>query len=200
MSDAAKEDEPSIEEILDSIRQIISEDDGDSIESNQIEEMPDDEPEDDIIELTQVIKKPESEIQENIEIDMIGPEEIAQEAESEPKEEAQAMPEPKQDEADDIMGINLMASEDTNNNTPLNDEELLDAIISESAEQIAVGAFAKLAQKAAIDKTGTVTVEDIVRKEIRPILRTWIDDHLPTLMERLLQDELEKIAKRAMEE
>ena len=51
-----------------------------------------------------------------------------------------------------------------------------------------------------LDRSGLVTIEDIVREEMRPILRTWVDDHLPKMLERLLQEELEKIAKRAMDD
>jgi cell pole-organizing protein PopZ len=31
-------------------------------------------------------------------------------------------------------------------------------------------------------------------------LRDWLDKHLPTLIERLVQEELERIAKRALED
>ena len=73
-------------------------------------------------------------------------------------------------------------------------------IITNGAEQAAMDGFATLAKRAAVDRISGVTIEDIVREEIRPILRVWVDENLPRMMERLLQEELEKIAKRALED
>ncbi len=42
-----------------------------------------------------------------------------------------------------------------------------------------------------------VTIEDIVRQEIRLMLKTWLDVHLPPLVERLVQAEVERVAGRA---
>jgi cell pole-organizing protein PopZ len=41
------------------------------------------------------------------------------------------------------------------------------------------------------------TIEDLVREEIRPLLKTWLDLHLPPLVERVVRQEIERLAGRA---
>ena len=38
------------------------------------------------------------------------------------------------------------------------------------------------------------TLEDVVREMLRPMLRSWLDDNLPTLVERLVRAEIERLA------
>jgi len=40
------------------------------------------------------------------------------------------------------------------------------------------------------------TIEDVVRDEIRPILKAWLDHHLPPLVERLVRAEIERVVSR----
>jgi len=70
-----------------------------------------------------------------------------------------------------------------------------DGIMTETAAGAALGAISALAQKAAVERAGNVTIEDIVREEMRPILRVWLDKNLPDIIERLMSKELERIAK-----
>ena len=42
------------------------------------------------------------------------------------------------------------------------------------------------------------TIEDLVREEIRPLLKTWLDAHLPALVERLVRNEIERVVNRAV--
>jgi cell pole-organizing protein PopZ len=44
---------------------------------------------------------------------------------------------------------------------------------------------------------GGPTIEDLVREEIRPLLKDWLDQHLPPLVERLVRLEIERVAGRA---
>jgi uncharacterized protein len=41
------------------------------------------------------------------------------------------------------------------------------------------------------------TIEDIVREEIRPLLKAWLDDNLPVLVERLVRAEIDRVVARA---
>lgn len=43
---------------------------------------------------------------------------------------------------------------------------------------------------------GGPTIEDLVRAEIRPLLKEWLDNHLPSLVERLVQAEIERVVGR----
>ena len=44
---------------------------------------------------------------------------------------------------------------------------------------------------------GGPTIEDLVREEIRPLLKAWLDAHLPALVERAVRAELERVIGRA---
>jgi cell pole-organizing protein PopZ len=44
---------------------------------------------------------------------------------------------------------------------------------------------------------GGLTIEDLVREELRPLLKTWLDRHLPPLVEKLVQVEIERVVNRA---
>ena len=41
----------------------------------------------------------------------------------------------------------------------------------------------------------TSTLEDIVREMLRPMLKTWLDDNLPVLVERLVRAEIERVSR-----
>jgi cell pole-organizing protein PopZ len=44
--------------------------------------------------------------------------------------------------------------------------------------------------------TGTPRpIEDVVREMLRPMLRMWLDDNLPTIVERLVRAEIERVAR-----
>ncbi|MFM7608114.1 MAG: DUF2497 domain-containing protein [Alphaproteobacteria bacterium] len=45
---------------------------------------------------------------------------------------------------------------------------------------------------------GGPSIEDVVREEIRPILKDWLDSHLPPLVERLVRAEIERVVNRAL--
>ena len=42
------------------------------------------------------------------------------------------------------------------------------------------------------------TIEDLVREELRPVLKEWLDNHLPPLVERLVRTEIERVVNRAL--
>ncbi len=73
------------------------------------------------------------------------------------------------------------------------DEALLSKVVSASVSE----AFGKLnsvahpAQAAAQPKS----VEDLMAELLRPMLKTWLDDNLPALVERLVQAEIERVSR-----
>lgn len=77
-------------------------------------------------------------------------------------------------------------------------------MMSASAATVATGAFAKLSQAlqrtpeevSVADKSGR-TVEQFVEDIARPMLKDWMDEHLPAIVERLVEKEIQKIARRA---
>jgi hypothetical protein len=45
--------------------------------------------------------------------------------------------------------------------------------------------------------SGSVTVEELVREAVRPMLRQWLDANLPPLVEKAVREAVERLAKRA---
>ncbi|WP_428487922.1 DUF2497 domain-containing protein [Rhodopila sp.] len=45
---------------------------------------------------------------------------------------------------------------------------------------------------------GGPTIEDVVREEVRPLLKGWLDTNLPPLVERLVRAEIERLVARAV--
>jgi cell pole-organizing protein PopZ len=52
-------------------------------------------------------------------------------------------------------------------------------------------------QQVAVTRGGP-TIEDLVREEIRPVLKIWLDANLPSLVERLVRAEIERVVGRAL--
>ena len=44
---------------------------------------------------------------------------------------------------------------------------------------------------------GGPTIEDLVREELRPLLKVWLDQYLPPMVERLVRQEIERLAGHA---
>jgi cell pole-organizing protein PopZ len=39
------------------------------------------------------------------------------------------------------------------------------------------------------------TLEDLVREMLRPLLKNWLDDNLPGMVERLVRAEIERVSR-----
>lgn len=53
-------------------------------------------------------------------------------------------------------------------------------------------------ERAAPVHRGGPSIEDVVREEVRPLLRDWLDTHLPPLVERLVRAEIERLVGRTV--
>jgi cell pole-organizing protein PopZ len=64
-----------------------------------------------------------------------------------------------------------------------------------SRETIAAvdSAFNSLAQTVLVQNARTL--EDLVREMLRPMLKTWLDDNLPGMVERLVRAEIERVSR-----
>jgi cell pole-organizing protein PopZ len=66
-------------------------------------------------------------------------------------------------------------------------------LVSRSTDASVGQAFDLLAQTVV---SGTPRpIEDVVREMLRPMLRMWLDDNLPTIVERLVRAEIERVAR-----
>ena len=41
------------------------------------------------------------------------------------------------------------------------------------------------------------TLEDVVRETLRPMLKAWLDENLPSVVERMVQAEIERVTRGA---
>lgn len=55
-------------------------------------------------------------------------------------------------------------------------------------------AFNALAQTVLVNKSRTL--EDLLREMLQPILKVWLDENLPGMVERLIRLEIEQISPR----
>jgi cell pole-organizing protein PopZ len=53
-------------------------------------------------------------------------------------------------------------------------------------------------ERATAVSRGGPTIEDLVREELRPLLKDWLDQHLPAVVERLVRAEIERVVGRAL--
>jgi cell pole-organizing protein PopZ len=173
MSDQSPQ-EPTMEEILASIRRIISEDDAPAEEAAAA---PEAEPapvaeeapaEDDVLELTDPIE-PSAPVETMGDIDVYSPE---------PEPEAPApppAPEPEQ-----IQGFSR--------------DEVADNLVGDHAASLAATAFGSLSSALLMPKDGR-TLEDVVRELLRPLLKEWLDQNLPRIVETKVEEEVSRIAR-----
>ena len=48
----------------------------------------------------------------------------------------------------------------------------------------------------ALEREGTRSIEEIVAEELRPLLRAWLDTHMPSIVETMVAKEIERMRKR----
>jgi cell pole-organizing protein PopZ len=67
------------------------------------------------------------------------------------------------------------------------------SLISASTSAAVDSAFNTLAQTVLVQNGRTL--EDLVREMLRPMLKSWLDDNLPGLVERLVRAEIERVSR-----
>ena len=201
MSDT--EQEPSMEEILASIRRIISDDD----------------------------KEMEAAAQENEEVPEGKEELVEEETVAMPEPEPEPEPEPAAEEVDDdddddILDLTDMEAPDPE---PLFEEQAYKEpepepvappvspspappsaptpapanLVSPPQAGEASGSFERLTEKLNEDYSelpignGAVTLEGLTRELVRPMLKEWLDQHLPMTVERLVREEIERLVMQS---
>ena len=198
MSDT--EQEPSMEEILASIRRIISDDDKEmEAAAQENEEAPEDEEEFAVEEMV---------------------------AMAEPEPESEPVAEEVDDDDDDILDLTDMEAPDPE---PLFEEQAYKEpepepiappvspspapppaptpapanLVSPPQAGEASGSFERLTEKLNEDYSelpignGAVTLEGLTRELVRPMLKEWLDQHLPMTVERLVREEIERLVMQS---
>ncbi|WP_114769671.1 PopZ family protein [Microvirga subterranea] len=68
-----------------------------------------------------------------------------------------------------------------------------ETLLSGAAEASVGNAFTRL--DSTLAQSSPKTLEDLAKEMLRPMLKTWLDDNLPPLVERLVQAEIERVAR-----
>jgi len=165
--------EPTMEEILASIRRIISEDDAPAEEGAEA--------------------APEAAAEE--------PSEPEPAAEPEAEPVAAAAPEPEPEPAHEEEALELTDKVESlgdldvvSTAAPAEPAPAPEALVSEPAAAIAATAFGALSAAIAMPK-GDRTLEDVVRELLRPLLQQWLDQNLPGIVQQAVEAEVERIAR-----
>src|SRR5439155_6044556 len=66
-------------------------------------------------------------------------------------------------------------------------------LLSAEATAAVNSAFGTLAHTVLVQNA--TTLEDLVKEMLRPLLKTWLDDNLPNLVERLVRAEIERVSR-----
>jgi cell pole-organizing protein PopZ len=181
MSDQTSQ-EPTMEEILASIRRIISEDDAPPEGEEKLPEVPEEvEAAAEAPELPEIEPEPEPEPQ--VEDDVL---ELTERVDSvgdldvySPTAAPAAEPEALVDYAPAVEPPPVPAGE---------------ALVGDLAASAAASAFGKLSATIGMPASDR-TLEDVVRELLRPLLKQWLDDNLPAIVETTVQAEVERIAR-----
>jgi cell pole-organizing protein PopZ len=78
-----------------------------------------------------------------------------------------------------------------------------DGLLAPAVAAATTAALGQLLRSVAAERQAPVyrggpSIEDVVREELRPLLREWLDQHLPPLVERLVRVEIERVVGRAL--
>jgi len=236
MSKSSGQKDPSMDEILGSIRRIITEDNAQSGRPAEPAEETSGAEEDDILELTDALEtavEPESRREpilkpvepvaqvESVEtpgerrepvlgIHSPGP---APAPEPEAGPVTPETPVPEATAAAELPPVPdtplpeeepAMATSDESAEPPAGPPETGgDTIVSEPASSATTAALGQLS-RAMEEKAGRLrlgegnaTVSDIVKELLRPMLREWIDENLPLIVDRVVRREIQKLVDRA---
>jgi len=217
MAEAKQAQEPSMEEILASIRRIISDEDGPA------EPTPEAPPEEEVSmavgeemnqdDLDALFDTPSASVEPEPE----------DEPESEPEEDFsfEASAEPELPDPVIVEGLDLtigdvsFAEDEDEDDEPLdlgpefevsepepaafdvssmaNSQPLADALLSPTTDAAVASAFGSLAHT--ILSKNARTLEDLVQDMLRPMLKSWLDDNLPVIVERLVRQEIERVTR-----
>ena len=68
-----------------------------------------------------------------------------------------------------------------------------DQLLSDDSQEVVHGAFSALAHT--ILAQNARTLEDLVTEMLSPMLKGWLDDNLPSLVERLVKEEIDRVSR-----
>jgi cell pole-organizing protein PopZ len=184
MSEENGQQEPSMEEILASIRKIISEDEEQEKTGEGVTNS--DTPELESPSISEPVLEPDPEPVSEPE-----PETVTDtSAELEEEEEFELI------EEEEDVGIEPIDGDDEELELK---PEWAETIVSDPTTQAGVDSFGQLAGIIAgrMQLGQGRTVEELVQELLKPLLREWLDKNLPELVEELVKKEIERMVEKA---
>ena len=81
-------------------------------------------------------------------------------------------------------------------------DDVTDSILAQPVQMASTSALSELARAVARDRgiglgRGGLTLEDITREILRSLIKDWLDQNLPYMIERIVKKEIEKMVNRA---
>ena len=69
-------------------------------------------------------------------------------------------------------------------------------LLSPDSAALANAAFLRVGSLITSSPDGSVTLEDLVKDLLKPMLKTWLDEKLPAIVERLVAEEIARVSGR----
>ncbi|MHA1522990.1 MAG: DUF2497 domain-containing protein [Alphaproteobacteria bacterium] len=247
MGNPQQAQEPTMEEILASIRRIIADDDEEQVQDAQMEKQGDDHANDDVESDADAEQVEASEAEDQAQVsndsadaaedDAAEDDPVAQDepaAQDEPDAEVEAAVDAVDEDDDDVFELSEIA-DDVEPSAPVEDEPeeamaleddiafedqpapepepepapapepefaappaapVGDVLLSQEAQSSASTAFGELASSMLSYSGGARTLEGIVEDLLRPLLKAWLDENLPPMVEQMVREEIERVARR----
>ncbi len=200
MSDTnADQQEPSMEEILASIRRIISEDDergeegvAETEENSTDEPEPEPELEPELVEA----KAEEEEIEDDDGV-LVLTDMVEEEAEGDDGVLVLTDMVEKGDEDDGELALEKVESEPEPVPEPVDED---DTLLSFETEEQTAASVSNLVSAIAADVTlgaGDKSLEALIKEILRPLLKDWLDANLPGTVERIVREEIERVVAKS---
>ncbi|KZL06348.1 DUF2497 domain-containing protein [Pseudovibrio sp. Ad26] len=215
MGAVSQGNEPSMEDILSSIRKIISDDEasgaeqmtdaalsdadaGRELSQDDLDKLFDDAPAE-----MEPAPTPEPEVVKDAEPDVLEltqKEQIDEQSSSLKIIEGLA-DEDKEEDGDiafldqpgpEAFGLSSMGQDDILE--PSAAKSPAETLISSATDEVVSSAFNGLANT--VLSKNARTLEDLVAEMLRPMLKGWLDQHLPSVVERLVRQEIDRISRK----
>ncbi|HEY4135236.1 MAG TPA: DUF2497 domain-containing protein [Alphaproteobacteria bacterium] len=211
MSDTKAQPEPTMEEILASIRRIISENDdagGAATDAADAAASPEN-----VLELTEMVADDGTVVSLNAPFDDAPV--VPAEAEPADDDASDDIPPVPEDDIGAMEDSEVTMEDAQEDRIEFSEEELIGqprapqgasegGLMSDVSAAAATAAFASLSRASQSGNAGMSlgsgrTLEDLVQEMIRPMIKEWLDKNLPPMAERLVRKELERLSRRAEE-
>ncbi len=89
--------------------------------------------------------------------------------------------------------------------SPMTDKDKASSLMSPETASAVTDSLSKLLatnvalESESVGHPGKVTLEEMTRELMKPLIKTWLDQNLPGIIEKAVQKEVEKLSRRAMD-